>query len=85
LSKKLVLYVKYLQREIEQVHEDITEKQIKHFEKFRTDLLDGIAYYHGLVPTLRTHGIQGLDAFTTDLDRHAHALRNLLLPEPRTV
>ncbi|MCB0769587.1 MAG: hypothetical protein KDC00_04185, partial [Flavobacteriales bacterium] len=39
---ELVLYVKYLQREIDQVRDVITEKQHKYFEKFRTNLLSGI-------------------------------------------
>ena len=80
---ELVLYVKYLQREIEQVRDDITEKQLKYFEKFRTNLLEGIAYYHELVPALRTQNMPGLDAFKADLEHHASALGNLLLPEAR--
>lgn len=80
---ELVLYVKYLQREIDQVQEDITEKQAKYFEKFRTNLLDGIAYYHQLIPAMNTNGIPGMDAFRTELESHAQALRTLLLPEAR--
>lgn len=80
---ELVLYVKYLQREIEQVREDITDKQLKYFEKFRTNLLEGIAYYNQLIPALRTNGIPGLDAFKSELESHAQSLRNLLLPEAR--
>jgi len=82
---ELVLYVKYLQREIEQVSDDINEKQLKYFEKFRTNLLAGITYYHELIPALRAHGMQDLDTFKSDLEGHASALRNLLLPEMRTV
>ena len=82
---ELVLYVNYLHREIDQVRDDITEKQIKYFEKFRTNLLDGIAYYHALIPALRTYEVPGLDAFTADLERHANSLRHLILPEARPV
>ncbi|MBK7382343.1 MAG: hypothetical protein IPI81_03255 [Flavobacteriales bacterium] len=82
---ELILYVKYLQREIEQVREEITEKQLKYFNQFRTNLLSGIAYYHELIPSLRRHGIPGLDAFKADLERHALELRDLLLPELRPV
>jgi hypothetical protein len=82
---ELVLYVKYLQREIDQVRDDITEKQVKYFEKFRSNLLDGIAYYNELIPALRTHGNSGLDAFKSELEHHASALRNLPLPETRGV
>lgn len=80
---ELVLYVKYLHREIDQVHEDITEKQAKYFEKFRTNLLDGIAYYHQLIPAMSTNDIPGLEAFKNELEGHAQALRTLLLPEAR--
>ena len=82
---ELVLYVKYLQREIDQVRDDITEKQLKYFEKFRTNLLEGIEYYHQLIPALSTHGMTELDAFKSDLEHHASSLRNLLFPEARGV
>jgi hypothetical protein len=77
---ELVLYVKYLQREIDQVRDDITEKQIKYFEKFRANLLEGIAYYEDLVPTLREYGLGDLEDFTAELKRHAVELRSLLIP-----
>lgn len=81
---ELVLYVKYLQREIDQVQEDITEKQTKYFEKFRTNLLEGIAYYHQLIPAMNLNGTPGIEIFKTDLERHAQALRTLPLPVART-
>ena len=82
---ELVLYVKYLQREIEQVQDDVNEKQVKYFEKFRTNLLSGINYYNELIPALRANGLPGLEVFKTELESHALALSNLLLPEVRTV
>lgn len=80
---ELVLYVKYLHREIDQVQGDISIKQAKYFEKFRANLLEGIAYYHQLIPAMNTNGIPGLDVFKTELEGHAQALRTLLLPEAR--
>lgn len=80
---ELVLYVKYLHLEIDQVHEGITEKQAKYFQKFRTNLLEGIAYYHQLIPAMNANDIPDLEAFRTELESHAQALRNLLLPEAR--
>jgi len=77
---ELVLYVKYLQREIDQVKEDITEKQHKFFEKFRANLLIGIQYYEDLVPKLREHGLPNMEGFTAELNRHAQDLRSLMIP-----
>jgi hypothetical protein len=46
--KELTLYVNYLVDNINELHGTISEKQVKYFQKFRENLLDGIKYYHEL-------------------------------------
>src|SRR5690554_300311 len=46
--KELKMYVAYLQNEITTVSEDITSKQIKKWEAFKNNLLEGITYYQEL-------------------------------------
>jgi len=43
--KELQLYVDYLKEEIEKTIE-VTKKNIKKWETFKTNLLEGIAYYN---------------------------------------
>ena len=79
---ELVLYVKYLQREIDQVRDELTEKQHKYFEKFRTNLLNGIKYYEELIPALNDHRLPNMETFMDDLQRHANTLKSLIIPIP---
>ncbi|HLV70695.1 MAG TPA: hypothetical protein VKY34_08295 [Xanthomarina sp.] len=46
--KELKMYMAYLQNEITTVSEDITSKQIKKWEAFKNNLLEGITYYQEL-------------------------------------
>ena len=46
--KELTLYVNYLVDNINELHGIISEKQVRYFQKFRENLLDGIKYYHEL-------------------------------------
>ncbi len=82
---ELVLYVKYLQQEIDRVRDAITDKQHKYFEKFRVNLLNGIKYYEDLVPTLREHRLPNMEAFMSDLRQYANTLKALTIPTPVTV
>ncbi|PWK20709.1 hypothetical protein [Xanthomarina spongicola] len=49
--KELKMYVDYLKNEIATISEDITSKQIKKWEAFKSNLFDGIAYYQELFVT----------------------------------
>lgn len=49
--KELKMYVDYLKNEIETISEEVTTKQIKKWEGFRSNLFNGIAYYQDLFLT----------------------------------
>ncbi len=46
--KELKIYVDYLKNEIETFSEEVTTKQIKKWEAFKSNLFNGIAYYQDL-------------------------------------
>ncbi|ASV29448.1 hypothetical protein [Maribacter cobaltidurans] len=49
--KELKIYVDYLKNEIETNSEEVTTKQIKKWEAFKSNLFNGIAYYQDLFQT----------------------------------
>lgn len=49
--KELKIYVDYLKNEIETISEEVTTKQIKKWEAFKSNLFNGIAYYQDLFQT----------------------------------
>ena len=46
--KELKMYIDYLRNEIETISEEITANQLKKLNSFKTNLLEGIEYYHNL-------------------------------------
>jgi hypothetical protein len=42
---ELKLYVDYLEKQLKEAASSLNEKQRKYFQKFRTNLLAGIAFY----------------------------------------
>lgn len=46
--KELKMYVDYLKNEIETISEEVTTKQIKKWEAFKSNLFNGITYYQDL-------------------------------------
>jgi len=49
--KELKMYVDYLKNEIATISEEVTTKQIKKWEAFKSNLFNGIAYYQNLFLT----------------------------------
>ncbi|MDI1354493.1 MAG: hypothetical protein PSX36_06230 [bacterium] len=49
---ELKLYVDYLKTEVENSIKSATQKQVNYFNSFRTNLLNGIDYYHSILPSL---------------------------------
>ena len=49
--KELKMYIDYLKKEIETFSENVTNKQSKKWEVFKSNLFDGIVYYQNLFPT----------------------------------
>lgn len=49
--KELKMYIDYLKKEIETFSENVTNKQSKKWEVFKSNLFNGIVYYQNLFPT----------------------------------
>jgi len=50
--KELKMYVEYLMKEVGKASTTPTEKQVKYFDEFRSNILDGIEYYKDLFPKM---------------------------------
>lgn len=74
---ELNLYVKYLQKDIEQHIQDLDEKKRKYFAKFYDELLNGIAYYKGLIPRIIPENSNARERFIKEL-QHAERLLNAI-------
>jgi hypothetical protein len=71
---ELVLYVDYLKKEMDKSIDNMNKKQVKYFETFKQNLLDGIEYYHNLVPAIYTTA----ENFADDLSEKMHSELNQL-------
>ena len=47
---ELAMYIQYLRKEIQKSLPVVSEKQVRYFQEFRSNLHDGIQYYKGLIP-----------------------------------
>ena len=75
------LYVQYLGREIDEVREVMTVKQQRYFEKFKSNLLDGIRYYEELLPVLQQEFQGKLERFKADLERFTQEVQGIAVPQ----
>lgn len=64
---ELNLYVDYLKKDISSQLEEITAKKDKYFNKFKMQLLDGIAYYRALIPELKFQDSLSVEAMLKQL------------------
>ncbi len=78
---EIKLYVQYLGREIDEVREAMTAKQQRHFENFKTNLLNGIHYYEELLPVLQQEFHGKLQRFKVDLERFAQEVQGMAVPQ----
>ncbi|MCB0387468.1 MAG: hypothetical protein KDD23_01610, partial [Winogradskyella sp.] len=80
--KELKMYMAYLQNEITTVSEDITSKQIKKWEAFKNNLLEGITYYQELfVSSISNENKQ----IQEELGIYKQELTALMIPEMEPV
>ncbi len=79
---EMKLYVDYLRREFDQVKHAVTDKQRRHIETFKANMLNGIRYYEELAPVLHQQASTRMHRFREDLARHAADVRAMLLPGP---
>jgi hypothetical protein len=78
---ELKLYVDYLRREAGQLSHDASDRQRRHVEAFKANLLQGIRYYEELAPVIHRKAMDQVQRFKEQLQRHAEELRGMLVPE----
>jgi hypothetical protein len=67
--KELQLYVNYLKTDIDNNHQDLNDKRLKYYTRFKTQLLAGIEYYQSLSKEIFAgHLMEELEKFTAGLD-----------------
>jgi hypothetical protein len=79
-AKELSLYIGYLEREINKIGESASDKQRRYVDTFRKNLAEGMAYYEGLLPQLRSQGDAVVERFRKSLERYAGELEKMGLP-----
>ncbi len=57
---ELQLYIDYLQRQITEFGDSISEKQKKYIDKFKSNLQSGIDYYKNLLPRFTNFSFNAL-------------------------
>lgn len=76
--KELKMYIAYLQNEITTIPEDITSKQLKKWEAFKSNLFEGIAYYQDLF--LSTASTEN-DKILKELFYYKNNLEKVVIPK----
>ncbi|MBC7914028.1 MAG: hypothetical protein H7Y07_07890 [Pyrinomonadaceae bacterium] len=64
---EMKLYIDYLKKDIENNANQLTDKKIKQLERFKEQLLNGVEYYHQLVPTINKFCESCTKGFKNDL------------------
>lgn len=82
---ELNLYLDYLKDEIEKSLKEITVKKAKYFEDFKSNLLEGIAYYKELIPQVKFETESYIAGFIKGLQSAEKVLADIKLPVPAAV
>jgi len=79
---ELYMYAEYLKKEIINCSNSISSNQNRYLQKFKTNLLEGIEYYKGLIPSLKLESEKYLNSMKEELSNIEQTLRNLVIPKP---
>jgi hypothetical protein len=77
--KELNLYIEYLQTDLQAHIKDLNDKKRKHLIKFKTQLLEGIAYYKDLFEKLPEQASHLIDVCIEDLIASENKLNSTLI------
>jgi len=77
--KELKMYVDYFRNEIENISGDITNAQIKKWNGFKVNILEGIEYYNTLLSSV-LYFEQDLSKIKKDFDFYKSELSNIKIP-----
>ncbi len=73
---ELKMYVEYLKNEVHKNMESLSEKQIKYFASFKSNLLQGIEYYKELIPKMANEAEEFKNRMGEEIETVKHNLIN---------
>ena len=76
--KELKMYVDYLKNEINSMSEDLTAKQVKKWNAFKSNLFNGISYYQDLFVSLTSEEYKNIQA---EFQFYKTELEAVMIPE----
>lgn len=75
--KEIVMYIDYLKNRINKTQKPLTDKQIKYFDTFKNNLMNGIKYYRELTSNIKTKYRNIKADITKELKRIEDKLSNI--------
>ena len=66
---ELVMYLDYMKSEVQKSTDTLTDKRIKYFSSFKTNLINGIDYYIGLTPNLKDEKEEFINKLNEELEK----------------
>ncbi len=75
--KEIVMYIDYLKNKINKTQKPLTDKQIKYFDTFKNNLMNGIEYYRELTSNIRIKYRNIKADITKELQRIEEKLSNI--------
>jgi hypothetical protein len=79
---ELRMYIDYLKKEIEKQIGLITAKEVKYFTAFKSNMMEGIAYYKSLVPKFVRETDSYRETMKNQLMVLEEELMNIIVPPP---
>jgi hypothetical protein len=79
---ELQLYIDYLRHEIEKQIDAFTAKEQKYFTAFKSNMLEGIAYYKSLIPKFVEETEMYRETMRRELLALEEELMNVIVPNP---
>ncbi len=77
---ELRMYVKYFDDELKKSADNLTAKKVRYLQLFQTNLLQGVAYYKSLIPSLKNEAERYLEEMKEELEQFESTLKNIPLP-----
>ncbi|RDB02666.1 hypothetical protein [Runella aurantiaca] len=79
---ELRMYVKYFDDELKKSADHLTTKKVRYLQLFQNNLLQGVAYYKELIPSLKNEAERYLEEMKEELNQFENTIRNKTVPVP---
>jgi hypothetical protein len=79
---ELQMYVKYFDDELKKNVDNLTTKKVRYLQLFQSNLLQGVAYYKELIPSLKNEAERYLEEMKEELNQFEEKIQNMSVPVP---